>query len=75
MSRTISSIKAALIAQLDEWLGIDLPDEGTEDYDIWQCRRAAIEQVSSVDEAKEYLAGIGMDDEAVHEFLEAIEGH
>lgn len=37
-----------LNSQLQEWLGFDIPAEGTEDYDIWQMKISLIEQVKSI---------------------------
>jgi hypothetical protein len=34
--------------QVQEWLGFDIPDEGTEDYEIWQMKISLIEQIESI---------------------------
>ena len=31
----IESMKMHFLSRVDEWIGMDVPDEGTEDYDTW----------------------------------------
>ena len=66
----LSAIKTGLWNQLDEWLGMDIPDEGTMDYVTWEDRQAAIKRMRTVEEAREYLAGLGLDDESIAEYVE-----
>jgi hypothetical protein len=37
-----------LHSQLQEWLGFDIPTEGTEDYETWRMKISLIEQVKSI---------------------------
>ena len=59
-AKLVSEIKDSLFAALDEWIGNDIPDEGTEDYETWQERFSAIEGIESIDDvityAEEYVS-------------------
>ena len=46
-----------LNSQLQEWLGSDIPTEGTEDYEIWQLKISLIEQVESISDVYELSEG------------------
>jgi hypothetical protein len=46
-----------LNSQLQEWLGFDIPAEGTEDYEIWQMKISLIEQVESISDVYELCEG------------------
>jgi hypothetical protein len=46
-----------LNSQLQEWLGFDIPTEGTEDYEIWQLKISLIEQVESISDVYELSEG------------------
>ena len=46
-----------LNSQLQEWLGFDIPIEGTEDYEIWQLKISLIEQVESISDVYELSEG------------------
>ena len=60
----VREIKESLSAKLDEWLGFDIPEEGTEDYDVWQARLATIEAIESVEDVIAYAEGyVGDTDE------------
>ncbi len=67
MEKTIESMKLTLLGELDEWVGFDVPDEGTEDYDAWQLRLQLIEDIESYADVYDYLNG---DDERAKEFFE-----
>lgn len=69
MSNRLENLRQGLSAQLDEWLGFDIPEEGDDDYDTWRWRQQMIREVQTVADVKEYLEIIGMDDEAIAEFL------
>lgn len=60
-------MKAELLSQLDEWLGFDIPEEGTEDYDTWQSRQMDIENIRSFADVYNYLDG---DEKRVKDFFE-----
>ena len=66
---TLSEMKAALMFTVEEWLGNDIPDEGTEDYDRWQMMLVDIDDIVSLSEVIEFLEYLGRDDEGVNEFL------
>ena len=60
----VREIKESLSAKLDEWLGFDIPEEGTEDYEVWQERLAAIEAIERVEDVIAYAEGyLGDSDE------------
>jgi hypothetical protein len=62
----IKEIRASLTAELEEWLGFDIPDEGEDDYDVWQERLAAIEAIENVEDVIAYAEGFVSDSD---EFL------
>ena len=43
--------------QVQEWLGFDIPKEGTEDYETWQMKTSLIEQVESISDIHELCEG------------------
>ena len=57
MTNKVEQMKAALSSQLSEWLGFDIPDEGSEDYETWISRSNEIEEISSYHDIYEYLGG------------------
>jgi len=65
-SNTLDEIKGALLNQVDEWLGNDIPGENTEDYECWESMVAEIGAIESLDDVVCYLEGTGKD---VEEFL------
>ena len=67
MKDVIDKMKAELLSQLDEWLGFDIPEEGTEDYDTWQSRQMDIEDIRSFADVYSYLGG---DEKRVKDFFE-----
>ena len=46
-----------LNSQLQDWLGFDIPTEGTEDYEMWQMKISLIEQVESISDVYELCEG------------------
>lgn len=50
----VEEIKATLLSELDEWLGFDVPDEGSEDYKTWVGKSEAINQISSIEDVISY---------------------
>ena len=46
-----------LNSQLQEWLGFDIPTEGTEDYEMWQMKISLIEQVECISDVYELCEG------------------
>ncbi|MCX7196551.1 MAG: hypothetical protein NTW37_00735 [Proteobacteria bacterium] len=68
-SKLVEQIKADLLSRLEEWLGSDIPDEGTEDYDTWQYKLEEIEAIESVSDVIEYAESSLPDSEAfLHEW-------
>lgn len=69
MGNLVENMKLSLLAELDEWLGFDIPEEGEEDYDAWQFRLQEIEDIKSTKDVCDYLSGLGRDEEGIAEFL------
>lgn len=44
---------------VDEWLGFDIPDEGSEDYERWQSMLMDIEDIQNIGDVREYLESRG----------------
>jgi hypothetical protein len=59
-------MKARLRDGLTEWLGFDIPDEGTEDYQTWVSRAQEIDDISRFEDVYTYFAG---DDERTEYFF------
>lgn len=56
----IKSMKSSLKVRVDEWVGFDIPNEGTEDYERWQSMLLDIEDVDNINGVREYLESNGM---------------
>ena len=56
MDVTIKNMKRELLDELSEWVGCDIPEEGTEDFDIWQNRTAEILAIETFADVYNYLA-------------------
>jgi hypothetical protein len=54
-NRTIEEMKSALRQGVDEWLGYDIPEEGTEDYERWQSMLADIEDIETLQDVIDYV--------------------
>jgi hypothetical protein len=63
----IDDFKEELLSIVDEWLGMDIPEEGTEDYERWQSDLAQIEAVNTIEDVIDFLEYSGKD---VIEFFE-----
>ena len=63
-SKLVEQIKADLLSRLEEWLGSDIPDEGTENYDTWQYKLEEIVAIESVSDVIEYAESSLPDSEA-----------
>ena len=61
INELVEEMKLELLDGVSEWLGSDIPAEGTEDYDTWQDRLQEIEQIRSFAEINAYLEDIGRD--------------
>lgn len=55
----VTIVKSHLSGCLDEWLGYHLPEEGTDDYDMWMSKRADIDAIVTLGDALGALYGIG----------------
>lgn len=62
----LNLMKQSLRARIEEWIGFDIPDEGTEDYDRWQIMNDEVEGIASIDDVLSYLESEGVD---VEDFL------
>lgn len=56
------------MSQLDEWVGFDIPEVGSEDYETWMSRRLEIEDIRNFADVYDYL---GAEDERAEEFFES----
>ena len=68
-SYDLAIIKAHLHQQLDDWLGFDTPEEGSDDYLIWRSRLEEIEAIGTINEACLYLASLGFEYADILEFI------
>ncbi|MDD4573527.1 MAG: hypothetical protein PHR69_04860, partial [Sphaerochaeta sp.] len=57
-SEIIEKMKRNLDVLLDEWVGRDVPVEGTEDYEKWQSLLMSIEDIKDIDSFIEYIEGV-----------------
>ena len=73
MDDPAEKLKIYLLAELDEWLGFDIPEEGDEDYDTWQFRLQTIEDIKSTQDVRDYLSGLGRDEADIAEFLSSFD--
>jgi len=48
-------IKSRLHGKVNEWLGFDIPAEGSEDYSRWQCMLLDIDDIRDLQDAKSYI--------------------
>lgn len=51
----IDAMRQVFQREVEEWLGYDIPDEGSEDYDRWQCMLMDIEDIRDIGHVREYL--------------------
>ena len=56
----IERMKQHLRSRVEEWLGNDIPIEGTEDYAKWESRNDEIEGIESINDVITYLDSEGM---------------
>jgi len=59
-------IKSELYSNVTEWVGFDIPSQGTDDYDMWQSMLLDIEDIKTIQDVVNYLECNGRD---VVEFL------
>ena len=57
----IRNMKSDLLMRVDEWLGMDIPDEGTEDYDTWQSKLDEIDAIENITDVINYGESSGLD--------------
>jgi len=53
--KLIENIREDLIFRLDEWLGMSIPDEDDEDYEIWQERLEEIHSIKTIEDILSYV--------------------
>ena len=53
MDSLIEQVKQSLLAELSEWIGFDIPEEGEEDHVTWQLRLQLIDDIGSIEDACE----------------------
>jgi len=51
----VDRMRDHFMARIDEWLGFDIPEEGTEDHDMWMSKIAEVEQIQSLQDVITYL--------------------
>lgn len=71
--KNLDELKTCMEHILTEWLGNDLPEPGTEDYEFWQSRRSDIEHMENKCDAVDYLMSFGKTEEEAEEFLKNLE--
>lgn len=57
----IDKMKADLFNDVSEWLGSEIPEEKTEDYETWQEWLKEIEEIRSLEDIYWYLDAKGKD--------------
>jgi len=57
----VKSMRSSLQARVDEWVGSDIPNRGTEDYTRWMLKLQDVEDVASVEDVIEYCDADGVD--------------
>ncbi|NWF37278.1 hypothetical protein [Mariprofundus sp. KV] len=65
--KKLSKMKHHLHSIIDEWLGNDIPEEGTEDFNRWQSMESELNSIASLTDVVDYLNNQDYD---VKEFLE-----
>jgi len=60
-SKTIRSIKNALMWIVEEWVGSDIPKEGSEDYATWMILLETVENFKTINDLPEALSFFGKD--------------
>lgn len=48
---------------LDDWLGNDYPEVGSEDYETWQAKQNAIDRIECVEDIAAYAARFEADED------------
>ena len=66
MTDKLEEMRCVLRAELQEWLGFDIPSKGSEDHETWVSRSEMIEELQSYSDVYYYLNG---DEERVTEFF------
>ena len=66
MTNKLKEMKSALHSELSDWLGFDIPNEGSEDYEVWTSRASEIDDISSFRDVYAYLQE---DDDRAEEFF------
>lgn len=57
----IERMKSDLLKQVDEWVGMHRPVEGSEDYETWQTKLDSINAIQTIDDVIEYVECDGID--------------
>ena len=64
----IDQMKESLLELVYEWLGMDIPEEGTEDFIIWQSKLMEIDAIQTKEDVINYLESEGY---CVEDFFES----
>lgn len=57
----IERMKSDLLGRVDEWVGMDIPEEGSEDYESWQFKLAEIDAIENIQDVVDYVESEGFD--------------
>ncbi|MDY7115161.1 hypothetical protein RAN53_02255 [Halomonas sp. SSL-5] len=60
-AEVIERMKADLLARLEEWVGMNLPVKGSEDYEFWQSKLAEIDSIENFQDVIDYVDSEGFD--------------
>lgn len=55
----IENMRSSLYLLLEEWVGGDVPAEGTEDYETWQSKLDDIAGIKTIDDVIDYVGSTG----------------
>ena len=66
-AKFVAEIKAGLLEELNEWLGVHIPEKGTDDYETWQKRLKGINRIRNMDDVLVYAAEFVADEDAFFE--------
>jgi hypothetical protein len=59
--RIVQEMKKDLLARVEEWLGFDIPEEDSDDYELWQDKLAQIRAVENAEDVLYVLESEGAD--------------
>ncbi|MGE4534427.1 hypothetical protein [Halomonas sp.] len=54
-------MKSDLLGRVDEWVGMHVPAEGTEDHETWQAKLTEIAEIENIQDVIDYIESEGLD--------------